>query len=236
MMKKRVLMLMAAGMLAAVFCAPVSAQVYTPVDLNESTFNQDIRTELSRGDLYAPLFGSTPQVHVFNDVPFRFEANTGGKTSYLMGDVDIDVDVYGVQSVYTLINSRYGTLNAINGYMAFYGSEGAEYSVNLKQGINIRDHYQGGYNNTIDGTTTVEAFSSSPVRLDMQRFDLPEAFSNQFLDKVTFYGVDNGGQPFLSAVTTSVAPEPVSTVLFLAGGGVFGLAGLRRKQRAARAE
>jgi len=40
----------------------------------------------------------------------------------------------------------------------------------------------------------------------------------------------SSNHPFLS-VEYSVAPEPVSTVLFLAGGAVLGLAGRRRKKR-----
>jgi len=50
------------------------------------------------------------------------------------------------------------------------------------------------------------------------------------LNLYTLNFTDNGGT-LLSGTGLHVAPEPVSTVLFLAGGAVFGLAGVRRKKR-----
>src|SRR6202012_814129 len=96
----------------------------------------------------------------------------------------------------------------------FIGTGGADEIFNLVDGVNIRDFYKGSYANTINGTTTQNAFtfanivggaSSNNVAnglygtyvVDEQNFPLSSAFANQTLTEIKVTAVGASGQPLL---------------------------------------
>jgi hypothetical protein len=133
--------------------------------------------------------------------------------------IDIPIGVFGVTSAYALVNSAWGACGATVGEIDFVGSAGT-YVYALTEGNNIRDHFEGGYCNTVTDVAATANFG--PDRLDMDTITLPAAFAGETLETIEFvgYGLGETGSPFLTGLTldpdpTSGAPEP-STVLFLA--------------------
>lgn len=221
------------------------AASYTTLDL--PSFNANINS-YTGGSGYASEFtaGEGTTLRTYGGVTFLMERDPAGNNAYAdpfwNGNLVMDVDVFGVTSAYTLINSAYGLNGAFNGTITFLGSAGASHSVSLVQGVNIRDHFAGGFNNVIDGVNAVNAFSSvTGARLDMQVYILPVAFASQRLLSITFSGDSSsqnlyGGVPFIVAATVatgtvvSAVPEPGSALMLLAGAAVLGGA-LRARRR-----
>ena len=84
-----------------------------------------------------------------------------------------------MSSVYTLINSAFGSAGANNGTLEFVGMNGAFASFTLIQGVNIRDHFNGAFVNFLSDPTVVTANFAGDVRLDRQTFQLPNAFATK---------------------------------------------------------
>ncbi len=202
--------------------APLAgADTYTTLSL--PSLNTDIRT-YGDGASYQPLF---PNQQTWNGVPFQLSVGASGATAFANGVLDIPVDVFGVTSAFTIINSAFGALGANNGSVEFFGST-SYYKVDLIQGQNVRDHLDNVYNNAIDNVNAIPAFSIGPsrARLDQQIYHLPAAFGTETLVTIRFTGLDLGaaGIPFITAATVAVAapvPELASYTLMLAGLGVI---------------
>lgn len=190
--------------------------------------NTNIRT-WTDGSAYVPLY---PGVSTFNGVPFSLAVDGNGNTAFLNGTLDIAVNLAGITRAYTLINSPDGSYGANNGSVEFFGTNGAYYKVDLIQGVNVRDHYDGSFNNIIDGVNAVAAFNIGPgyARLDEQIYNLPGVFATETLQTIRFTSVDGGskGLPFITAATVGMVPEPESYALLLAGPGIVGLVARRR--------
>ncbi len=62
---------------------------------------------------------------------------------------DLPVNIAGGTTLYTLINSAYGTDGATVGTVEVKGTNGADAVFNLVEGTNIRDHFNGGFEDKI---------------------------------------------------------------------------------------
>jgi len=156
---------------------------------------------------------------------------------------DIPVNITNPGTVYTLINSAFGAFGATVGSVEFKATGGLDFSVNLVEGQNIRDHFIGLFNNTIGnaplGSTYVQTFSfSGNVQLDEQAFVLPAAFHTATLTDIILNGGDasvapGDGEPFLAAATVvmgSAVPEPTALVTFGLGIGIVSAVGWWRRR------
>lgn len=225
--------------------APAWSATYTPITL--PSLNTDI-SGYTGGAAYSTEFPAAAgsMFVTYNGVPFRTARNASGNNAYadpfFNGDLVMSTSILGATHVYTLINSSYGISGANNGRLTFAGTGGALYSVNLIQGQNIRDHFDGGFNNVINGTSAVAGFSAGPgqARLDMQIFTLPTIFASERLTSITFTGDSSaqnlfGGVPFMVAATVldpstiAAVPEPEAIALWLAGLAM--MAGIARRGR-----
>jgi hypothetical protein len=121
----------------------------------------------------------------FGGVPFSIPA---GPDNYWAGEaaanfgsgtvsLTVPVGVFGVTSVFTLLNSMWGWAgpNAYL-YITFSGSNGAIATVPLVGNVSVRDYNNDGNTNTINNISTVQAWDNGMgQRLDRQEFVLPAA-------------------------------------------------------------
>ena len=128
-------------------------------------------------------------------------ANAPGNNPRL---IDIPVDIWRAQEVHTLINTYWG-ITGPSSYasLEFFGSGGAHYTKNLVGNVDIRDYNQGGYTNSINGTTTTNVVQIGGHRLDKQRIVLPPEFRTQRLVRIRLadLGANGAQRVFLSGVT-----------------------------------
>jgi len=155
--------------------------------------------------------------------------------------LDIDVDVYGVVEVFTLLNTLCGeTMPGHYATIEFYGEDGAFFEKDLDGDSDVRDYLNSTFAGNINGTSTVNVFSAGSghgdeVRLDMQRIILPYSFSTQTLDRVRL--VDNGRSApdhapqrlLFTGLTLAAVPEP-STIAMLCIGALGLLLQVRRRR------
>lgn len=143
----------------------------------------------------------------------------------------LPVNIYGVTSVHSLINTLWGEKNTgAFAAIEFTGSEGATFTFDLDGNDDIRDYnFNPIYTTLINGTTTTEVFNNGlGQHLDKVQVDLPAAFATQTLTSIRY--VDNGNpffqRIFVAGVTVNAVPAPgAAGVLALAG-----LAGVRRRR------
>lgn len=236
-MKKTVLRgILATGL--AVFAFGAKADTYTTLAL--PTLNTNIAT-WTDGAIYNTVF---PGTYTWNGVPFALAQDGAGNKAFMgarFAPHDIPVGVYGVTNAYSIINTARGYSGFTVGTIEFYGSSGAYQRFALIEGTNVRDHYWGDWNNTIDGVNAMLAWSvpGHGSHLDMQIYHLSADFSDEILTTMRFtsYGFGNLGTPFIAAATVAatvaVVPEPETWALMLAGLGLMGFTARRRKNRAA---
>ena len=224
MSKQTVCILLAFLLGSMVSAAPAGADYYT---LTLPTLDTDIAT-WSDGGTYNLYF---PGSHTWNGVPFVLENRTPGNYKASISSLTIPVGVYGVTEAYTIINTAWGTYGAVVGKVEFNGTGGAYYSMDLTEGINVRDHYWGSFNNVIDGIHAKGCFDygSWRARLDMQIFTLPAEFAHETLLNMVFTnsGGYPQGSPFIAAATVSAIPLPGT--LLLLGSGLLGVAALKKR-------
>ncbi|WFP51975.1 hypothetical protein PL263_08055 [Methylomonas sp. EFPC3] len=206
---------------ALLLTADMAAANASYTTLTLPSLNADIRT-WTDGSSYNGLF---PGTQTFNGVPFQLAVDGDGNTAFHNSQIDIPVNIFGVTQAFTLINTAFGADGANVGYVSFSGSLGDVYTVDLIEGQNVRDHYDGAFTNAINGVDAIPAFSagSGRARLDQQIFNLPAAFANQTLLSIRFHSNQQGlaGEPFIAAATVAAVPLPSAVWLFgtvLAGG------------------
>jgi hypothetical protein len=109
-----------------------------------------------------------------------------------------------VTSVYVLMNSAYGHCGDLIGELQFISNGKETYLYPLREGLNIRDHTNGSFCNTITQVQGTAKFKN--VRLDYQLIVLPPRFS-AYLDKIVlrgFRGRSFSGAPFIAAITLHI--------------------------------
>jgi hypothetical protein len=165
------------------------------------------------------------------------DAAAGGQLDVGLESITIPIYVYGVSTVYTVINTEWGVSGATYASLTFYGSSGS-WTYNLVGGTDVRDYNNAGFTNQASNVTTAEV--SGNQRLDLQAIALPASFQNQTLIAMTLqdwgdrndwrYGPtdphnSDAGRTFLAAVTVATlpVPEPGTIVLLALGAGIIGL-------------
>ncbi len=213
------------------------ANTYVPVALPAADLSANINGWTSGAD-YVPIF-QAGSVTTSSGVPFSLVTNAANGNNVVHNPAtpyDLSVGVYGVTQVYTLINTAFGSYGTTVGSLTFSFASGGSYSVDLIEGVNVRDHYYGGFNNvaTGPGVSLAALGSADPGRahLDMQTFSVPATYLNDTLTQVTFTSTHAGvgGEPFLAGLTVAAVPEPESWALVLAGLGTLGF--VTRRARA----
>jgi hypothetical protein len=212
----------------------------TQVDISADV-NVDIQT-YTQGSNYpqAPATVSIGGVD-FAISPFPGNAASGGTgvvQIYDPGDTyTFNVSLPGITAVYTLINSAFGSYGSTIGAVVFEDLGGDIATFDLTEGTNIRDHYDGFYNNIATNLYGTQNYPNG-VRLDAQQFILPAVFAGSTLTSITFQGsldtgFPGGGQPFLAAVTATTeapVPEPSTWAMMIAGFAGLGWLGYARRR------
>lgn len=136
--------------------------------------------------------------------------------------LELPIGIYGVNSVYTIMNTYWG--QALGGLVTvqFFGSDGAFQAFDLIGNIHIRDYNNARWTNTINGTTTVNVFDNGlGQRLDRQQFALSRDFMDETLEriKIVDFGGVNFSRAFIVAATVEI-PAPGALALAAVGGVV----------------
>lgn len=151
----------------------------------------------------------------------NFEAGTVSLT--------IPVGVYGVTSVFTVLNTMWGWPGPKSYlFITFNGSNGATKTVGLVGNVSVRDYNQDGNTNSIDNTSTVQVWVNGlGQRLDRQEYILPAAFATQELTSVTITDTGNegsgtnGSRAVLAALTVSTCDAYVTAGLAISSGPIL---------------
>lgn len=148
-----------------------------------------------------------------NNVWYSYVAAGGGGTV----SVTIPINVAKVKTVYTLMDTGWGTSQTGLLSATFTGSAGATWTVNLTGNINVRDYNQNGSTTNsivcqlpggVGKSTTINAWvNGQGQRLDMQVYELPASFRTQTLVSmsITDSGNTNVQRSFITALTVSTA-------------------------------
>ncbi len=138
-------------------------------------------------------------------------AGQGGGTV----SITIPVNVANVKTVYTLMNTEWGSTESGLLTIKFTGSGGATWTFDLTGGVNVRDYNNGNFTNTcicqlpggVGQSAAINAWTDSAgqQRLDEQVYELPSAFATQTLESITITdsGNENVQRAILAAVTVS---------------------------------
>ena len=181
---------------------------YSPVDFSSQADFTWLATQTDPIGATATYFPGGPVGSVtLGGIPFNIRSNAAGFEAWNgwvaaggPGSTDgtvtltIPVNVYGATSVYSLINTYWGSASASYTALVFTGSGGATYTDEMFEGSDIRGWCCVG---SINGTSTTNVFSeaSSPINgapgvLDMQHIVLPAVFATQTLTSIQV--VDSG--------------------------------------------
>jgi len=240
----------------ALLLSPLLFALPSEIDLKPYA-NGNIQAQLS------PLF---PVGHIMPPnnsfgVPFAIPEN--GNNFVQIDDergnnpLSIKVGIYGVKKVFTLIQAFAPIYGQRLCSLEFIGSQGADQTVILIGGQNVRDFFESGFARTINNTTTRNAYelvgrggaytnntTTGPrgfYNFDEQEFDLNADFATQTLDSIKFTALGNrSGSPLLLGATVvtfiELKPSFFSTPRFwlILGACVFvlilagGAVGIRR--------
>ena len=163
----------------------------------------------------------------YDGIPYSILGNKQGtaNTAWFASDaagqgsgsvsITIPVNVAKVKTVYTLMNTEWGSTQTGLITITFTGSGGATWTVELTGGINVRDYNNGNFTNTcicqlpggVGQSGAINAWTNSggAQRLDEQIYELPASFAAQTLESITITdsGNENVQRAILAAVTVS---------------------------------
>ena len=214
--------------------------LFTPIDISPVANSAYETTPLfANGDTYP-----TGDL-VLGGVPFTIppSGNSIWNSEYAPGgnprSVDIGINVFGAETVFTLISTIWGEKEpGTFAFIEFFGDVDAYYRYDLDGNVDIRDYnLNDQFTTAISGITTevwnnVDLLGYVPLsqHLDMQTFNLPESFSDETLASIRL--TDNGAsyfqRAFIGGVTVqSVVPEPA--FLSLLGLGALALIIARKR-------
>jgi hypothetical protein len=153
-------------------------------------------------------------------VPFDIPStgNNYIETSSLGGGVvskEFPIGLGNVAGVHTLINTYWGESGVGTlASLTFEFDDGSTFVKPLDGNVDIRDYYQNFFTNSINGTTTVNVFSTdvdgsagaNPYRLDKQFVDL-SAFADRLLVSMTLTdaGANSVQRTFLAGITVQIS-------------------------------
>jgi len=174
----------------------------------QSTFPVGLYTATNS---FATPFDITPNTNGKN-----FDEISGGGATLIVSNLDLP----NVTAVFTLMNA-YTPVSGSLASVEFIGSAGADQTFTLVGGVDIRDFYQGSWQNTINGTTAQTAYQINNVqgaagtgnsqtgfvgtyRLDEQAFVLTNAFLGQNLRTIKITNLNGSSTPFVVAITAQV--------------------------------
>jgi hypothetical protein len=129
--------------------------------------------------------------------------------------VTVPINVAKVKTVYTLMNTLWGSTQAGLIAITFKGSDGATWTFDPVGNVNVRDYNNNGSTTNsiacqlpggVGQSATINAWvNGQGQRLDEQVYELPTAFRTQTLVSMTIADSGNTGfqRSFLAAVTVS---------------------------------
>ena len=229
-------------MIGAVLTAPAAWAGFQTVDLS------GIVNAPFSGEINGSTFPTGNQT--YNGVPFDI-ANVsipgagsnnfwtgGGSPSAAAGTYSATLtfsNILNVTNVYSMINTLWGTTSTNPTPLSITfnaGNGGASYTKDLVGNVDVRD-YNLLYLNTINGTTTTQAFANGNGQvLDMQDYALPSYFLTDGLAGITLTedGASGYEKAMFNALTLQTAPVPEPTDAALMAAGLMLLA-LRLRKR-----
>jgi hypothetical protein len=162
----------------------------------------------------------------YNGIPFLIEGNKKGTENNAwfadlaagggsgVVSITIPVNVAKVKTVYTLMNTIWGSPDTGLLSITFTGSEGATWTFDPIGGVNVRDFNNGSFTDTcicqlpggVGQAGAINAWvNGDGQRLDEQIYELPTEFATQTLVSITITDSGNEGvqRSFLAAVTVS---------------------------------
>jgi hypothetical protein len=258
-------LVMVAGVLA---CGALSARASTVTYITDFTKTNDIQTGLISTfptGIFIPSNSFGTSFDITSSGPGCGIAGLpgAGACNYYDGfnftagkALTVPVGVAGVTSVDTLMNAYWGSKNTgVVATIEFFGSGGATETFDLNGGSNIRDFYLSNpvTNNTINGTTTQNAFScvapatclgagatgnvttgrAGNYAVDEQQFVLNSSFASQTLVDFVITNDCSCISPILlgaTAVSKPMTGVPEPAAFGLMGLGLVGVALSRRRR------
>jgi hypothetical protein len=193
----------------------------TPVDISSVVNTTWCSSEIINCSTYP--FGA----QTYDGIPYLIPGNAQGTANNFWSSeiaagggsgtvsVTVPINVAKVKTVYTLMNTLWGTTQSGLLTITFTGSNGATWTFDPVSNVNIRDYNQNG--STTNGiacqlpggvgqSATINAWvNGQGQRLDEQVYELPAAFKTQTLVSMTITDSGNSGlqRSFLAAVTVS---------------------------------
>jgi len=193
----------------------------TPIDISSLANTTWCAGEIINCSTYA--FGT----QTYDAIPYVIPGNAQGTANnFWSADVEagggsgtvsvtVPINVAKVKTVYTLMNTLWGTGQSGLLSVTFTGSGGATWTVNLVGNANVRDYNQNGSTTNsilcqlpggVGQTATINAWvNGDGQRLDEQVYELPAVLAKQTLVSMTITDSGNAGEQrsFLAALTVS---------------------------------